>query len=295
MNSREHSKKEHAKQGPPTVIGEPNKVGASTPYEFESKNLTAYGGLLPLAAMLEKLEFQQIVEELLTVRRATRAMPMYQFMLAMVLAVYVGFSRLHHLRLVAREPMLTGILKCLSSVKSAASAFSFRFFSRSCLNSCTRSSRPALRRLHPENPCCETPISGQMSPTFLPASASREARMICSSLRPFRVIRPRSACVPEDHIHGLNSTFRVPRFRVLDPPTDAGASAPQLRRPPQCVTFWREATRGRKWHWWRTGANGHRAQPTDGNLSRRLRDGVFVMPPVHRTAKPAAPGCCSAL
>jgi hypothetical protein len=31
----------------------------------------------------------------------------------MVLAAYVGFSRLYHLRFVAREPMLTGILKVL--------------------------------------------------------------------------------------------------------------------------------------------------------------------------------------
>jgi hypothetical protein len=40
-------------------------------------------------------------------------MPMCQFVLAMVLAVYVGFSRLHHLRFLEREPMLTGILKVL--------------------------------------------------------------------------------------------------------------------------------------------------------------------------------------
>lgn len=113
INSREHSEKRPAKQGLQAVIAEPNTIGASTPFDFESKNLTAYGGLLPVAAMLEKLGFQQIVEELLTVKRATRAMPMCQFVLAMVLAVYVGFSRLHHLRFVAREPMLTGILKVL--------------------------------------------------------------------------------------------------------------------------------------------------------------------------------------
>src|SRR6266576_1981821 len=63
--------------------------------------------------MLEKLGFQQLVEETLTVKRVTRAMNMYQFVLSMVLAVYVGFSRLHHLRFLAREPMLTGILKVL--------------------------------------------------------------------------------------------------------------------------------------------------------------------------------------
>ena len=40
-------------------------------------------------------------------------MPVYQFVLAMVLALYVGFSRLNHLRFLEREPMLTGILKVL--------------------------------------------------------------------------------------------------------------------------------------------------------------------------------------
>ena len=34
-------------------------------------------------------------------------MPAYQFILAMVLASYVGFSRLHHMRFLQREPMLT--------------------------------------------------------------------------------------------------------------------------------------------------------------------------------------------
>jgi hypothetical protein len=48
--------------------------------------------------MLEKLGFRQLIEETLTVKRVTRTMPMYQFILAMVLAVYVGFSRLHHVQ-----------------------------------------------------------------------------------------------------------------------------------------------------------------------------------------------------
>ncbi len=63
--------------------------------------------------MLEKLKFRQLVEETLTVKRVTRAMPWYQFVLSMVLALYVGFSRLRHLRFLAREPMLVGILEVL--------------------------------------------------------------------------------------------------------------------------------------------------------------------------------------
>jgi hypothetical protein len=93
------------------LVPEPNRIGAATPYDFEAKHLTAYGGLLPVASMLEKLGFQQLLEETLTIKRKPRVMPTWRFVLAMVLACYVGFSRLHHLRFLKREPMLTGILQ----------------------------------------------------------------------------------------------------------------------------------------------------------------------------------------
>ena len=81
-NKKEHSDKRPAKQGAEEVIAEPNKIAALTAYDFEAKNLTAYGGLLPVATMLEKLGFQQLIEETLTVKRVTRAMLMCQFILA---------------------------------------------------------------------------------------------------------------------------------------------------------------------------------------------------------------------
>ena len=113
-NEKKHSGKPRAKQGPPAVIPEPNKIAASTPFDFDGKNLTPYGGLFPVATMLEKLEFQKLVEEMLTVKRRPRFMSVYQFVMAMVLAIYVGFSRLNHLRFVANDPMLTGLLKVAS-------------------------------------------------------------------------------------------------------------------------------------------------------------------------------------
>jgi hypothetical protein len=114
VNDRnQDTRRKPANQGVGEVTPEPNKIGASTPYDFEAKNLTAYGGLLPVATMLEKLGFQRLVEETLSVQRKTRAMTMYRFVLAMVLACYVGFSRLYHLRFLKREPMLTGILQVL--------------------------------------------------------------------------------------------------------------------------------------------------------------------------------------
>jgi hypothetical protein len=79
------------------IRSNPNKITASTPYDFAGKNLTPNGGLL-VATMLEKIGFQKIVEETLTLKRITKVMSMYQFTLAIVIGMYVGFSRLHQLR-----------------------------------------------------------------------------------------------------------------------------------------------------------------------------------------------------
>jgi len=54
-NRRKPSEKSPVKQGLEEAIAEPNEIGAGSTFDFEAKNLTAYGGLLPAAAMLEKL------------------------------------------------------------------------------------------------------------------------------------------------------------------------------------------------------------------------------------------------
>jgi hypothetical protein len=108
---KQHTRRKPAKQGVREVIPEANKINASTPYDFRGKNLTPYGGLLPVATMLEKLGFQSLLEETVTVNRVTKCMGMYQFFLGIVLGIYVGFSRLNQLRFIAQDPLLTGILK----------------------------------------------------------------------------------------------------------------------------------------------------------------------------------------
>ena len=100
-----------ANQGVRDVIPEPNKIGASTPFDFNGKNLTPYGGLLPVITMLDKLDFQTLLEQTLTSQRIPRAMDLYRFVLGIVLGLYIGFPRLNQLRFIAREPILTGILK----------------------------------------------------------------------------------------------------------------------------------------------------------------------------------------
>jgi hypothetical protein len=85
------------------------KIGAATPDDFQGSNLTPYGGLLPVVTMLEKLHFRELIEQQVTITRLTTSMPGFRFVLAMILALYVGFSRLNHLQFLEREPMLTGI------------------------------------------------------------------------------------------------------------------------------------------------------------------------------------------
>jgi stalled ribosome alternative rescue factor ArfA len=110
-NRSQHSEKTPVKQGAEATAPEPNKINASTPYDFNGKNLTPYGGLLPVITMLEKLGFQSLVEESVTSKRIPRAMDLYRFVLGIVLGLYIGFPRLNQLRFIARDPILTGILK----------------------------------------------------------------------------------------------------------------------------------------------------------------------------------------
>src|SRR6266481_8547613 len=69
---------------------------------------------LPVATMLEKLGFQALMEETVLVKRLTKVMSGYQFLLAMLLGLYIGFSRLNQLRFIARDPIVTGVLKITS-------------------------------------------------------------------------------------------------------------------------------------------------------------------------------------
>jgi hypothetical protein len=110
-NRNKHSDKTPAKQGSEEVTPKPNKIGAPTPYDFNGKNLTPYGGLLPVITLLEKLGFQSLVEQMLTSKRIPRAMDLYRFVLGIVLGLYIGFPRLNQLRFIARDPILTGILQ----------------------------------------------------------------------------------------------------------------------------------------------------------------------------------------
>ena len=123
-NKKQNSVKTPVTQGDGAKPPKPNKISASTPYDFEAKNITPYGGLLPAATLLEKLEFVPLVNEMLTVNRIPRAMTVANFFLAIVLGIYVGLVRLSHLEYIARDPLLTGILE-VAKVPSKSTLWRF--------------------------------------------------------------------------------------------------------------------------------------------------------------------------
>jgi hypothetical protein len=61
-----------------------------------------------VATMLEKIGFEKLIDETVTVERTTKVMSAYQFILAIVLGLYVGFARLNQLRHIARNPFWPG-------------------------------------------------------------------------------------------------------------------------------------------------------------------------------------------
>lgn len=70
------------------MLREPERTGVSTGDGFKGHNLAAYRALLPVATLLEKLGFQQLIAETLTIDRQTRSIPSFQFILGMILACY---------------------------------------------------------------------------------------------------------------------------------------------------------------------------------------------------------------
>ena len=114
MNRSKNTEETCAKQGAAATAPEAYRIGASTPFDFEAHQLTAYGGLLPVAVMLEKLQFTELLEATLhPPKRRTRVMSMAQFITALMVAFHVGFSRLAHVQFLEREPVLVGILRVL--------------------------------------------------------------------------------------------------------------------------------------------------------------------------------------
>jgi hypothetical protein len=80
-NENQTTRRSPVNQGDETDILGPNKIGDSTPGDSNARNLTTYGGLLPVATMLKNLGFQQLLEGTLAIMRQTGSMPIFLLIL----------------------------------------------------------------------------------------------------------------------------------------------------------------------------------------------------------------------
>jgi di/tricarboxylate transporter len=92
------SREKPAQRGEQRAAGKASRIGAATRYDFGGGVLTPYGGLLPLAALWEKLGFLKLIGKWLTVGRQPESLTNAQFVLGTVLLFFLGFSRYHHVR-----------------------------------------------------------------------------------------------------------------------------------------------------------------------------------------------------
>ena len=53
--------------------GHSYQIGPATRFDFEGQNLTPYGGLLPVATMLDNLGLEELVGQYVKVKRIPRA------------------------------------------------------------------------------------------------------------------------------------------------------------------------------------------------------------------------------
>lgn len=70
--------------------------------------MTPYGGLLPLAALWEKLGLLALVDQRLTVKRQPDSLSDRQFVVSTVLLFFLGFSRYYQVRYVRQDEMVQG-------------------------------------------------------------------------------------------------------------------------------------------------------------------------------------------
>ncbi len=88
----------------------PIVIGPSTPYEFTSEHLTAFGGFLLFVKMLAALQFEKLFEETFITPERTSKFGHYFMFKGLIFLLVVGFQRIFHFSYIGQEPMLLGVL-----------------------------------------------------------------------------------------------------------------------------------------------------------------------------------------
>lgn len=102
--TKQSSKRNNNRSDDPIVI-EP-----STPHEFTSELMTAFGGFLLFVKMLAALQFEKLFEETFIKPERTSKFGHYFMFKGLIFLLVIGFQRIFHFSYISQEPMLLGVL-----------------------------------------------------------------------------------------------------------------------------------------------------------------------------------------
>jgi len=88
----------------------PSKIGPDTKFDICQERLSPFGGLLGLIKFLDLFRFEEIFEKLYLPPSRKPKQGHFKMMLAIVMLLFIGFSRVWHFLYVQLDPMLCSIL-----------------------------------------------------------------------------------------------------------------------------------------------------------------------------------------
>ena len=87
----------------------PNKIKASTEFNFTGKKMTPFGGMFAVSSLVEKIQLDKLIESTLTVTRKTEYEP-HKYILAIIYMLYMGYERLAHFMYLHQDSFFIRIL-----------------------------------------------------------------------------------------------------------------------------------------------------------------------------------------
>ena len=87
-----------------------NRIGPDTRFDTCQERLSPFGGILGLIKFLDLFGFQTIFDGLYLPPSRNPSLGHYKMVLAIVMLLFIGFSRLWHFLYVQLDPMLCSVL-----------------------------------------------------------------------------------------------------------------------------------------------------------------------------------------
>jgi hypothetical protein len=109
-NEKKSSKNSPENQGPDANPSKAIKIGPNTKFDTCQERLSPFGGLLGLLKFLDLFRFQEIFESFYLPPSRKPKLGHYKMVLAILMLLFIGFSRLWHFLYVQLDPFLCAAL-----------------------------------------------------------------------------------------------------------------------------------------------------------------------------------------